>query len=186
MNISIQRHLKRIFIQLASILLTLELLGCTSGSTSVKDSEQKPDPVIVDFPIAYVIRSILQDEDGDAITIDIREPYQFNPGAILYLRDRASPTAADTDISSNAFPPLIDEDTGESITQRYDVKDIEASYDGTKIIFAMRAPEIDNVDDDEQPTWNIWEYILSTDLLNRVIASDGSTTPLGSRPTRFR
>jgi hypothetical protein len=52
------------------------------------------------------------------------------------------------------------------------VRDIDASYDGTKIVFAMRMPLIEGAMDSEQPTWNIWEYELTTDVLRRVIASD--------------
>lgn len=46
------------------------------------------------------------------------------------------------------------------------------SHDGTRLLFAMRAPEIEGADDDEQPTWNIWEYDSTEDRLRRVIASD--------------
>ena len=47
----------------------------------------------------------------------------------------------------------------------YDVKDLFVSYDGTRLLFAMRAPEIEDADDDEQPSWNIWQYDLTTDTL---------------------
>ncbi len=36
----------------------------------------------------------------------------------------------------------------------------------------MRGPEDPNLDDDEQPKWNIWIYDRETGLLNRIIDSD--------------
>ena len=36
----------------------------------------------------------------------------------------------------------------------------------------MRAPEDPNLDDDEQPTWNIWLYDRETGEVRRVIESD--------------
>lgn len=49
---------------------------------------------------------------------------------------------------------------------------MEASFDGSQLIFAMRAPEIEDVDDEDQPRWNIWEYDVPTDTLTRIITSD--------------
>ncbi len=54
----------------------------------------------------------------------------------------------------------------------WSVRDVDGSYDGTKLVFAMRMPLIPGAMDSEQPTWNIWEYDRTTDLLRRVIVSD--------------
>jgi hypothetical protein len=48
------------------------------------------------------------------------------------------------------------------------------SFDGSTLLFAMRGP-VDlglDIDDEDQPTWNIWEYSFETDVLRRVIPSD--------------
>ena len=55
---------------------------------------------------------------------------------------------------------------------RYDIKDLAVSPDGLKVAFAMRGPLDDVDDEDEPPTWNIWEYNIQTDVLHRVIRSD--------------
>ena len=53
-----------------------------------------------------------------------------------------------------------------------DVKDVEASFDGSKLLFALRLPEIEGAAPEDQPTWNIWEYDIAADALNRIITSD--------------
>ncbi len=144
------------------------------GSGSAGGSNQQPDPVVVDFPVAFVERPIPVDEDGNFVPDDVMDPVAFNPGARLILKDRASVPAGETVITEGVFPPVDDMDPDTVATEEplYDVKDVEVSSDGTKLVFAMRAPEIPDADDDEQPTWNIWEYNRETMELRRVIASD--------------
>ena len=33
-----------------------------------------------------------------------------------------------------------------------------SNFDGSKVVFAMRAQFIEDADEEDQPTWNIWEY----------------------------
>jgi len=119
---------------------------------------------VVDFPIAYVKRPIPVDNRGNPRQEDARRLKTFRAGGDLYVRNRASPSAPETNVTA--------EYTGEL----GDVKDIEVSYDGTKIVFAMRAPAIKGADADMQPTWNIWEYTLATSKLARVI-NPGNVDP---------
>lgn len=119
--------------------------------------------MVVDLPIAYISRPLPADEDsGELLPADALDPAAFNPGAQLIVRDRASPSAPETVITANVF----------SEEALYDIKDLQPSYDGTRLLFAMRAPEIPNADEDEQPTWNIWEYHLADATLRRIISSD--------------
>lgn len=140
---------------------TLLLSGCGGGGGG---GSQDPDPVQLDLPIAYVKRPVPIDADNMNAIIpdDITTPFAFNAGAALFVRDRASPTAQEINITDRAWP------AGEL----YDVKDVEASYDGTKLVFAMRAPDDPNLDDDEQAKWDIWEYDLPSDNLRRMIPLD--------------
>ncbi len=163
-------HLLQVF-QLG--LLASMLAACGSGG--IGSSNQGPDPVIEDIPVAYVKRPIAEvDDDGDRRLFgdDVRDPLRFRPGAELFLRAQVSPSASEVNITTGAFP--FDEFANEEGELLYDVKDLHASVDGTKILFAMRAPELENVDPDEQPTWNIWQYDTTTDQLRRVITSDNS------------
>ena len=155
-----------------SALLILLLAGCGSGSGSGSSSSglgggQSPDPVVVDFPVAYVKRPLLTDDDGNLLTTDVRRRTDFFPGAELFIRDRASPSAAETSLTAGIFPD--DEDGNPPL---YDVKDLTVSFDGNQLAFALRAPEDPDLDDDEQPTWNIWVLNREEGTLNRSIVSD--------------
>ncbi|MCU7844619.1 MAG: hypothetical protein KZQ93_12345 [Candidatus Thiodiazotropha sp. (ex Monitilora ramsayi)] len=128
--------------------LALLLAGCGTGS-------DEPDPVVVDKPIAYVMRPVIEDA-----TTDIRVTQAFEAGGDLYLRDRASPTATEYNITGSITGGLGD------------VRDISVSFDGTKLLFSLRMPLIEGADPEDQPTWNLWEYNIETSQLRRVITSD--------------
>ena len=140
-----------------STSLSIMLSSCGSG---VSGAGQTPDAVVQDLPIAYVKRDILFDAAGNLVSQDLRLPMAFHPGAHLILRDAASPSAIETNITDELF----DADA------LYDVKDLNVSSDGKRLVFALRAPEIENAE--IQPTWNIWEYQIGTKILQRIIQSD--------------
>jgi len=151
---------------LVGVISALSLTGCLSSSDS-----QTADPVVVENPVAYVQRTLLVDANsGTLIEDDLADPAAFRPGARLYLKPSAAAGASARDISSRAFSGAgFLDDEGRL---RYDVKDLHVSQDGTRLLFAMRAPEIEDADDEDQPTWNIWEFDSSSDALRRIIASD--------------
>ncbi len=124
--------------------------GCGGGTSS-----GSPDPLVQDYGIAYVKRPV-----PDMDTADLREASTFNPGAVLYYRGLASPSAQERNVSSRV------------IGNEGDVKDVEISFDGTRLLFAMHLPEIPGADPEDQPTWNIWEYDIQSDQLQRVITDD--------------
>ncbi|HEX7079691.1 MAG TPA: hypothetical protein VF329_01590 [Gammaproteobacteria bacterium] len=142
------------------------LIGAVAGCSGDSDgslgvgSGQEPDPVALDFPIAYT-KGPLFDEDMQLQSpTDLRELLRFNVGTDLYVLDRASPSAVERNVTFE-------------VTQGMgDVQGVEISSDGTRILFAMRGPFDPNLDDEDQPTWNIWEYDLKTDTLRRIIVSD--------------
>ena len=148
----------RFFNVLAS-LLAAALAGCGGGGVGIGDG-QGADPVVLDVPIAYVQRPLPVDANLQPLDSDARELRTFNIGADLFVRDRASPSTASRNV------------TGAMTQGLYDIRDLESSYDGTRVLFAMRGPFIEGADEEDQPTWNIWEYELATDTLRRLIVSD--------------
>lgn len=144
-------------------VLAVALLAACSGEDGDQigvATGQSPDPVVLDIPIAYVKRPLPVDDGGAIVVDDARFKITSAPGADLFVRDRAGPSAPEVNIT-------------EEITQGAgDIRDLSASYDGTRVVFSMREPLIEGLDEDEQPTWNIWEYNLETSELRRVITSD--------------
>lgn len=132
--------------------------GCTSSDGGGGDidlgSGQAPDAATVDFPIAYVKRPVPTNPP------DARRMLPFLEGGDLYVRDRASPSAPERNVTFGFTGGLGD------------VRDVEPSWDGRKLVFAMRAPLIEGAPPEEQPTWNLWEYEVAPRTLARVIVSD--------------
>ncbi|MEM7276869.1 MAG: hypothetical protein AAF385_01990 [Pseudomonadota bacterium] len=161
MNTSQHKHKGILSAGLLTLSLILGACGDSSGAgggIGFGDG-QTPDPVALDFPIVYVKRPVT-DEDGNLLQSDVRNIISFNIGADLFLRDRASPSTPDVNLT-------------EDLTQGLgDIRDVDISYDGTKVLFAMRAQFIEGADEDDQPTWNIWEYDNTTQTTRRLITSD--------------
>jgi hypothetical protein len=137
----------------------LAACGPSDGSVGV-GSGQDPDPVALDFPIAYTKGPLLDEDMELTVPTDLREVQRFNVGTDLFLLDRASPTATERNIS-------IAETEGLG-----DVQGVEISADGRKVLFAMRGPFDPDLDDEDQPTWNIWEYDIPSATLRRIMADD--------------
>ncbi|ARU56370.1 type II secretion system protein C [Oleiphilus messinensis] len=147
----------RRILTLACVYTLALLAACDSG---IGSDNQNPDPVVQSFPVAYVKRPLM-DPEGRRYVRDLRDPARFNPGAVLYLKPQASASATAVDISSAAF---ISDDQP---TPVYDVKDVSVSLDGERLLFAMRAPG-----DEDETTWNIWQYEIASGGLTRIIQSD--------------
>jgi len=80
--------------------------------------------------------------------IDALDLITSTPGGDLYIRAQASPGSPETNIT-------------QSITKGMgDVKDLDASMDGKKLVFSLRLPLDPNMknDDVRQPTWKIYQY----------------------------
>lgn len=152
------------------------LAGCDASQGQLgkgSNDGQEPDPVVVDFPIAYVERPLPRDDETGLIMADnVLDPAAFKPGARLIIKARASVPANAVVLTDGVFSVEPMEDEEMPTEALYDVKDLETSDDGLKLVFAMRAPADEDADEDEQPTWNIWEYDRETEVLRRIIQSD--------------
>lgn len=147
-------------------MLCLGLAACGRGQDSDKvsigtgQSTSAAGASGTDYPIFYVKRVT---PDMTMTDDDVRRQRAFFTNADLYKRDRASPSAAETNITARVR---------KSSNELWDVKDVDTSYDGSKVIFAMRGPLDPDQEDKDPPSWNIWEYVIATDDLHRVIADD--------------
>ncbi len=146
--------------------LLLVVAACILGSCGGSDSTigigggQNPDPVLVDYPLLYVRKPFPVDAQGAFSNTDIREMLAVEFGADLYMRDRASVSAPEINITG-------------AITNGFgDVRDVSVSADGTRVLFSMRTPIDPNANDEDQPSWNIWEYNLQTAALRRIFQDD--------------
>jgi len=138
-------------------IVCIAIAACSRGDGVQIGTGQDPDPVIVDFPIAYIKAPIPTDDNGVFEQQDVREQITFDFGADLYFRDRASPSADAINI------------TGEITQGLGAIRDVEIDYDGSRLLFAMRTPFDPNLNEEDLPTWNIWQYTFETGVLQRVI-----------------
>ncbi|MGY8794967.1 MAG: TolB family protein, partial [Woeseiales bacterium] len=139
------------------------LFACDGANQGVQiGNGQTPDPVAIDFPIAYIKAPLPVDDNGDLVQTDVREQITFDFGADLFVKNRASPSSPAVNV------------TGDLMQGMAAVRDVEINYDGSSVVFAMRGP-VDlgiNIDADAQPTWNIWEYSFETTALRRIVLGD--------------
>ncbi len=147
---------------IAACACALALEACSGGGTvGLGGGGQAKDPATVDYPIFYVKRQVPLAADGTLTQDDLRiqnDALQGTPTADLYMRASASPSAAETNITTRI--------TG---TGTWDVKDVDTSPDGKAVVFAMRGPLAVKQDVKKPPSWRIYAYIIATNDLHAVI-----------------
>ncbi|MCI2284465.1 hypothetical protein L3081_15045 [Colwellia sp. MSW7] len=148
----------------------LLLSGC--GTDAVK-SDEKTDPVLVEYPVVFIERTVntsIEDNSVEPVYFSARNPTLFNPGAQLIIKSNAFPDSPRTNLTAQLFSS--EQTTELAPDERIDIRDLSVSEDGQQFLVSIRAPQIEDADDDEQPTWNLWHYQLNTKQLERVIVSD--------------
>ncbi|HRI17898.1 MAG TPA: hypothetical protein PL196_05190, partial [Burkholderiaceae bacterium] len=123
--------------------LAAALAGCGSGSGG---GDSAGVTVNGDVAIVYAKRSTM-------LSINPTDGTPFAPGGDLMLREKSSPSAPEHNLTARFTQ-------GEG-----DASDPEVSYDGKKVVFAMRCPTSNTSRIGDQPActgrWNIWEYDMS-------------------------
>lgn len=144
----------------------LLLTGCNTESPI---TEEKSDPVLVEYPVVYIERSTniaIEGEPTQLANFSAQNPTAFNPGAKLIYKKNAFAESEITDLS----PQLSNENVSDG--QAIDIRDLSVSADGQQFLVSIRAPNIADVSNNEQPKWNIWRYQQSSQRLERIITDD--------------
>ena len=148
-------------------ILILLLSGCNSATSP---SDDKTDPVLVEYPVVYIERNaIIQTDENDIerVSFDARNPIVFNPGASLIIKNNAFTDSLATNLTEQLFSS---DDSLQS--NLIDIRDLSVSDDGQEFLVSIRAPQNPNADEDEQPKWNIWRYQTSSKTLETIISND--------------
>ena len=144
-----------------ALFLGSALQACSGGGSFNIANGQKADPATNDYPIFYVKRTIPTVANINAGADDVRMLRVAFPSADLYMRASASPSAKETNITTRI--------TSKTPNMTWDVKDVDSSSDGTRVVFAMRGPMTANQQQKNAPSWRIYQYIIATDTLTPVI-----------------
>lgn len=152
---------------LPATALAALLAGCSGGGSVNIANSQHADPATVDFPIFYVKRSVPKTAAGAVQQDDLRVLRDAVPSADLFMRAAASASAAETNLTASIT-------AGAS----WDVKDVDTSADGSRVVFAMRGPIAVNQDPRKPPSWRIYEYVLATNTVHPVINPATDPDPL--------
>ncbi|MFI4877799.1 MAG: hypothetical protein ACHP9U_02975, partial [Steroidobacterales bacterium] len=130
---------------LPALAAVVGLGACSSGGNISLGKSQVADPATVDFPVFYVKRQVPVNADGTLQQDDLRTMRTIVPPADLFMRASASASASETNITARI-----------TAGQLWDVKDVDTSADGTKVIFAMRGPLTKNQQTKNPPSWRIY------------------------------
>ncbi|HXB00871.1 MAG TPA: hypothetical protein VNW05_10100, partial [Steroidobacteraceae bacterium] len=161
MNTCSPRERHHGLLKLAALALPLfALLGCESATTGHAPGlagGQNLTPGITNYPLAYIKRPVIT-KDFD----NVRDLITSMTGGDVYIRDTASAGGAETNITA-------------SITKGMgDVRDLDVSPDGTKMIFSLRLPlnpKLKNTDL-KQPNWHIYQYDAAAKTVTQLTNDD--------------
>lgn len=144
-----------VFIFIVSILT-----GC--GSDDKLPGGANPgdeDPLSSGTPL-FLVQRVVDSVDGVLVEDDLQDPTRFVGNGRLFKLAQANPNAQGEVLSDRVMSGV------------YDVRDLDISHDGRYVLFSMRAPQIEDAEDEDQPTWNLWEYDNVEDTLEMVITSN--------------
>jgi hypothetical protein len=154
------RELRHGLLKLAALALpVLAMLGCESATTGHAPGlagGQTLTPGITNYPLAYVKKPVLKTD------VDMRDLITSITGGDLYVRDTASASGNEVNVTA-------------SITKGMgDVRDLDVSPDGTKLIFSLRLPlnpKLKNTDP-KQPNWHIYQYDAAAKTVTQLTDDD--------------
>jgi hypothetical protein len=154
MNTPRTREPRHAYLKLAALMLpALFMFGCESGVSGHAPGLagiQTQDPGTLNFPLAYVKRPAPPPPTATngKTDIDVRDLITSTTGGDLYVREQASAGSAEINV------------TGSITMGMGDVRDLDVSPDGKKLVFSLRLPLNPKKPNDDvtQPTWKIYQY----------------------------
>jgi hypothetical protein len=172
MNIQRLREARHGYLKMAVAFLPIALLiGCNSAPTGTAPGlagGQALTPGITNYPMAYVKQPVLTkntNKKNKAATpddIDVRDLITSITGSDLYVRNTASAATPEVNVTSSLT-------NGQGA-----VRDLDVSPDGTKVIFSLRLPLMENLanDDPKQPNWHIYQYDAASKTVTQLTNDD--------------
>jgi Tol biopolymer transport system component len=172
MNIQRLREARHGYFKMAVAFLPIALLiGCNSAPTGTAPGlagGQALTPGITNYPMAYVKQPVLTkntNKKNKAATpddIDVRDLITSITGSDLYVRNTASAATPEVNVT---FPLT----NGQGA-----VRDLDVSPDGTKVVFSLRLPLMENLanDDPKQPNWHIYQYDAASKTVTQLTNDD--------------
>jgi Tol biopolymer transport system component len=172
MNIQRLREARHGYFKMAVAFLPIALLiGCNSAPTGTAPGlagGQALTPGITNYPMAYVKQPVLTkntNKKNKAATpddIDVRDLITSITGSDLYVRNTASAATPEVNVT---FPLT----NGQGA-----VRDLDVSPDGTKVVFSLRLPLMENLanDDPKQPNWHIYQYDAAAKAVTQLTNDD--------------
>ena len=160
MNISRAREPGHAFLKLAALALPLlAVIGCSSaqsGHAPGVAGGQTLTPGVTNYPLAYVKRPVPKTDT------DVRDLITSITGGDLYVREQASAGGAETNVTMPITKGMGD------------VRDLDVSPDGTKLVFSLRLPLNPNKPntDPTQPNWKIYQYDAATKTVAQLTTDD--------------
>jgi Hydrazine synthase alpha subunit middle domain/WD40-like Beta Propeller Repeat len=161
MNTFSPREQRHGLLKLAALVLPmLVVIGCSSASSGHAPGVaggQTLTPGVTNFPLAYIKRPVIA-KDFD----NIRDLITSMTGGDLYVRDQASAGGQEQNVTASLTKGMGD------------VRDLDVSPDGTKIVFSLRLPlnpKLKNTDP-KQPNWHIYEYDAGAKTVTQLTNDD--------------
>src|ERR1700722_1680819 len=156
-------------LKVAALSLSLPLLamfGCSSASSGHAPGVaggQTLTPGVTNFPLAYIKRPAPAGTPTAANPdINVLDLITSTTGGDLYVRSQANAGGTEVNVTG-------------AITQGMgDVRDLDVSPDGTKVVFSLRLPlnpKKPNTDV-TQPNWKIYQYDAATQAVTQLTTDD--------------
>ena len=156
-------------LDLAALALALAMLGmqgCSSASSGHAPGVaggQTLTPGVTNYPLAYVKRPAPASPPTAASPdINVLDLITSTSGGDLYIRNQADSDGAETNV------------TGSITMGQGDVRDLDVSPDGGKLVFSLRLPLNPNKPNTDvtQPNWHIYQYDAATQTVTQLTNDD--------------